>query len=247
MPNRPSLRRWLLVASAICLLSTPGAAWAHRDDYLDETLVYLTLEHSELEPEYWLDYGRRPDAAEPGATEHFFAHNLALEYGISDRWMVDGRATVDSPEGGATELESGRLETRLRFGEEGSRPVDVAISGEMNWERDEDGTASLGIEPRLVLSKDLLDRLNLTLNLSEEVPLDEHDPSLHVDYGVRFDWTDLVRVGSEVKVDLDRHLSAVIPQIWFTPLPDVTVKAGWSVGFDRDEERFVRIAVEIEI
>jgi len=37
-------------------------ALAHREDYIDETLVFQTLEEHVVEPEYWFDYGTRPPA-----------------------------------------------------------------------------------------------------------------------------------------------------------------------------------------
>jgi hypothetical protein len=68
-------------------------ALAHREDYIDETLVFQTLEEHAVEPEYWFDYGTRPEA-------DFTRHNVALEYGITDHLMIDGRATVDDPDSG---------------------------------------------------------------------------------------------------------------------------------------------------
>src|SRR5436190_7054221 len=68
------------------LLASAPSAFAHKEDYIDETLVYLTLGAQEFEPEYWFDYGRLRD-------EHrdFTRHNLSAEYGITDHWMVEGR------------------------------------------------------------------------------------------------------------------------------------------------------------
>lgn len=233
--------KFLPGAAAIMLTCGPPAADAHRDDYLDETLVYLTLEHAEFEAEYWLDYGSLSETS-----EHFFRHNLALERGISDHWMIDGRMTVKTPDVGSTRLDSARVESRFRFKEEGEWPIDVAISGELNWEHEEDGSTTLGLEPRLILSRDFNEKLNLTLNLSEEIPLDAENPAFLVALGTRFNWTQFARIGSELKYDFDKHAGSAIPQVWFAFPHDIIIKTGYSMGFDRNEEDFARIAVEVE-
>ena len=45
-----NIRRLALILLLIFLLSFPKSALAHRDDYIDETLVYLTLEKKKLNP-----------------------------------------------------------------------------------------------------------------------------------------------------------------------------------------------------
>src|SRR5262249_6903638 len=136
-------------AAAILLMCCPRPGWAHREDYLDETLVFVTLDEGELEPEYWFDYGHRAD-------EHanFVRHHVALEYGLTPRSMLHGRATRASTVGQETAFDSARLETRYRFGEEGEFPLDIALSGEVNTERTEKGRRDYGLEPRLIVSKD---------------------------------------------------------------------------------------------
>ena len=237
MTRRSRASAVLLILIVACV----GEAHAHRDDYLNETLVYLTLERRELEAEYWLDYGQ--PSSGPG---DFFRHNVALEWGITDHWMVDGRGTLISNEGQATKLDSARVETRYRFLEEGARPIDVAFSFEVNGERDPDGSTELGVEPRLVLSRDFHEKLNLTLNLSEEIPLDSGSSAFLAAFGARFNWTERVRVGSELQYDFGMHSGAVIPQVWLAYPKGITVKLGYARGVDRAESDFVRAALEVE-
>lgn len=47
------LRMLLLLAIWSTL---PSVSFAHKDDYLNETFVYRTLDRGELELEYWFDY-----------------------------------------------------------------------------------------------------------------------------------------------------------------------------------------------
>lgn len=229
----------ILVLLAVPLSLCPQQASAHRDDYLNETLVYLTLGQDELEAEYWFDRGWGLE--DEGS---FSRHNVALEWGITDHWMVDGRATAVSDD--ATTFDSARLETRYRFSEEGARPVDIAASFEVNTERELDGSTTVGIEPRLIVSKDFGERLNFTANFSEEIPLDSGSTAFLVALGGRINWTELVRVGSELQYNLDEHSGSVIPQLWLTFPRDVTLKMGYSLGVDQEPADFARIALEIE-
>ena len=162
-----NIRPLTLVSLSIFFLGFSKSALAHRDDYIDETLVYLTLEKKEIEPEYWFDFGYKHDE-DADKNIGFLRHNFALEYGITDHWMVDGRGTIKNMQDKKTFFDSGRFETRYRFFDEGTKPIDVAVSAEANTERDEHGKQQPAIEPRLILSKDFK-QLNLTLNLPEEI------------------------------------------------------------------------------
>lgn len=214
-------------------------ASAHRDDYLNETVVYLTLAKKELEAEYWFDRGWRP-----GPGNDFIRHNAAVEWGITDHWMVDGRVTAISVD--KTRFDSARFETRYRFSDEGVLPVDFAVSFEVNSERDPDGSTNVGMEPRIILSKDLGEKLNFTANLSEEIPVDSGTPAFLAAFGARYNWTNLIRVGSEFQYNVDEHMGSVIPQIWLAFTRDVTVKVGYSAGIDQEPEDFARVALEVE-
>jgi hypothetical protein len=227
-----------LPAAALIILLTSFSAFAHREDYIDETLVFQTVEKGAIEPEYWFDIGHRPDS-------DFNRHNLALEYGITDHLMIDGRLTVDNPDNARANLNSARLETRFRFTEEGDRPVDVTFSAEMNTRRLENGQYQYGLEPRLVLSKDFA-KINFTLNVAEELPVNRGAPGVELASGARYDVTKLFRFGSELKYDVHERGGAVIPQIWLAFPRDITFKAGYSKGFDQNREDFIRFVIEME-
>ena len=70
-------------------------------------------------------------------SDEFTRHHFGLEYGITDHWMIDGRITELDEHG--LHLDSSRLETRYRFFDEGTLPIDIALSGEVNIHRDEQG------------------------------------------------------------------------------------------------------------
>ena len=223
------------------LFSFSRQALAHRDDYLDETLVYLTLEKKEIEPEYWIDAGYKQD--EESGKEGFLRHNFALEYGITNRWMVDARGTIKNIEDKKTLFDSGRFETRYRFFEEGAKPIDVAISAEANTERDEHGKMQPAIEPRFIFSKDYKD-LNFTANLPEKIFLRSGELAFVPSLGVRYNMPKLLRLGAEIRFDTRGHEDSVIPQVWFALPHEITLKLGYSFGFNRNEENFGRLAIE---
>lgn len=236
MPNGP-WRLYLCIAAPLLACFVPIAS-AHREDYIDETLVFQTLEEHALEPEYWFDVGHRPEG-------DFTRHNVALEFGITDHFMIDGRATVDNADNAKTNFDSARLETRFRFTEEGDWPVDVAFSGEVNTRRLESGQYQYGLEPRLVLSKDFA-KMNFTLNVAEELPVNRGAPSVELASGVRYDATKLLRFASELKYDVHERSAAIIPQVTLAFPHEITFKVGYSKGFDRNREDFVRFVIEVE-
>ncbi len=231
-----------LILFLLATLFNDKLAFAHRDDYIGETLVYMTLEKGETEAEYWLDDGHRKQA-DSNKKASFLSHNLAAEHGITDRWMVDGRVTIETVQHEDTVFQSGRFETRYRFFEENEKPVDVAVSVEANTERDEEGRQQPAIEPRLILSKDF-NLLNLTLNLPEEVSLRSGKASFIPSLGLRYNATELLRFGTEVRYNTRSNEGSIIPQVWFAFPHEITLKLGYSFGFDRNEEDFTRIAIE---
>ena len=227
-----------LIGICSFLLLCTANAYAHGEDYIDETLVHDTLERGAVEPGYWFDIGRND-------SQHFMRHNLALEYGITDHWMIDARATGIDEYHDGFHFDSSRLETRYRFFDAGTLPVDIAVSGEINSRRDEEGHQIFGIEPRLILSRDF-GSLNLTLNLATEIPFNRHSPSFEARGGCEYDMTDFFHVGTELRYDTEEHAVGVVPQIWFTFPYKLTLKAGYSYDFGATHERFLRVSLVAE-
>lgn len=232
--------RWPLAVAPILVLLGGAPAGAHREDYLDETPVFLTLERGELEPEYWFDLG-----GGGGVFPAFVRHNLALEAALTEHWMCDVRATLRRDRGGPHRFEAARAETRVRFGEEGERPVDLAASAEVNVEREADGAWAPGVEPRLILSRDW-SAWNLTVNLPLEIGLDGSTASFDPTLGVRWG-TGRFRAGAEAKWFGRERSGALIPQLWVELWEGGTFKTGWSQGVGRDSESFLRLALETEL
>ncbi|MBO0695653.1 MAG: hypothetical protein J2P56_06070 [Verrucomicrobia bacterium] len=240
-PQRPVgrvLRFCTLIGICSFLLLCSPNAYAHGEDYIDETLVYDTLERGAVEPGYWFDIGRDDSG-------HFMRHNVVLEYGITDHWMIDARATGIDEDHDGFHFDSSRLETRYRFFDADTLPVDIAVSGEINSRRDEESHQIFGIEPRLILSKDF-GKLNVTLNLATEIPFNRHSPTFEARGGCEYDVTDFFHVGTELRYDTEEHAVGVIPQIRFTFPHRVTLKAGYSYDFGATHERFLRVAFVAE-
>ena len=136
----------------------------HLGAVADDARVFVTLGRRELEFEYWIDGRFGPRGA---------LHTLGAEYGLTDHLMADVSGRWFQESGGPFSFEQGFIEMRYRFGEEGERPVDFAVSVEYQVKRsvEERETHQL-IEPRIVLSKDL-GGWNFTANLFYSFVLDE--------------------------------------------------------------------------
>lgn len=231
----------IVILTAFCIgIISPTVLWAHREDYIDETLVFETLEKQALETEYWLDLGN-----DTVPSSNFVRHNVSFEYGITDHWMVDARGTM-AEQGASNYFDSGRAETRLRFKEEGEWPIDVAFSGEVNAERQPDGSYPLGLELRLLFSKDFIEPWNLTVNIGEEFFFSGMNPSTDLSFGTRYNVGTVLGFGGEFKYNLTGQEGSVIPQAWISATKSLTIKTGYSVGLDNNPMNFFRLALELE-
>ncbi|TMQ57075.1 MAG: hypothetical protein E6K76_11630 [Candidatus Eisenbacteria bacterium] len=231
-------------ATLVILLLLPSVACAHRDDYLDETFVYVTLGRHEVEIEGWAEARRDTDHRTVGW------YTGAFEYGISSHWMADGAAQI-LHRGDEFQFGRLRLETRARFAEEGRWPLDVAASTEFEHETraSTGGESEDVLTPRLVLSRDVSRELNTTLNLDFPVRLSgAREATFAYALGVRYPAETVVRVGTELKGDPSEHRATVFPQAWFALPKGLTLKFGTGIGLTSRTDRWVARAVaEIEL
>jgi hypothetical protein len=232
------------LAAIALLLLAPSAAQAHRDDYLDETFVYVTLGQHEFEVEGWAEARRGTDHRTAGW------YTGAFEYGITSHWMADGAAQI-LHRGDGFQFGRLRLETRARFAEEGAWPVDVAASTEYEHETSDatGGEREDVITPRLVLSRDISRDLNTTLNLDLPIRLTgEREVTFAYALGVRYPAETAVRVGTEIKGEPSEHTATVFPQIWLALPKELTLKFGTGIGLtSRTDPWVVRAVAEIEL
>lgn len=226
----------------LLLARIPTPASAHRDDYIDETFVYMTLARNEFELELWGEgrggKGRQPSDWFTGASE----------YGITSRWTIDGAAqwTRDRDP-----LRFGRLrlETRYRFSEEGRLPVDLAASAEYERERPgPTGDYEQTLTPRIVVSRDLLQRFNTTLNLDFPIALPGgNDASFAWSLGARYPDEGFARYGVELKQHAAAHQGVAFPQVWFAFPHEMTLKLGVGIGLTPHTDPVVgRVVFEAE-
>jgi len=240
------LTAWLrsdrgLVPGVIALLLwlAPVALFAHKDDYLGDTFVFVTLARRELELEYWIDRREGPVGAR---------HTLGAEYGLTEHLMADLSARWFQRSGGPLTFEQGFLELRYRFGEEGRYFLDPAASIEYEIRRSPaDGSKHRLLEPRIVLSRDFHD-WNVTVNLFYSYVTDQPRRSaFEAAAGVRSPrlgrWNAGVELRRETALDNETF---VIPQIWYRFGPDSYLKAGIGKNFAGEKDTFARVAIEIE-
>ncbi len=221
---------WLLLLS----IGIPGIAEAHRDDYIDETFVYMTLERGAREVELWGEVRR----SQTHETERWYTG--AFEFGVSSRWTLDGAYQLLHRN---SDIRFGRVrtETRYRFADEGEWPLDLAVSAEYELETSAatGGGPEHTLTPRLVLSKDLTSKLNTTVNLDAPVSLSEGGVSFAYAVGLRYPAEALLRVGTEIKGQPSQHTAMAFPQVWVALGSETTVKLGTGIGLTDRTDRFI--------
>ncbi len=232
------IRRALKSVVGMALWLLPGALLAHKDDFLGDTFVFVTLDARELELEYWLDAQDEPRG---------LLHTLGVEYGLTSHLMADVSARWLQRSGGPLAFSDGFLELRLRFGEEGRHIVDPAVSLEYEVRHDSDGRRRRLLEPRLVLSRDFAG-WNATVNLFYVIVVGERGRSaFEGSAGIRSPafgpWSAGVEFRREVALENE---SVVIPQVWYRLSPEAYVKAGGGKNFAGERNAFLRVAFEFE-
>jgi len=226
--GRAVVRWWRLVVcgSIASLAAPPSRAFAHRDDYVDETFVFETLPGGELEAELWGDLREARDHRLSGL------YTGALELGLTDRWMADAAVQALHDADGLA-FARFRFESRARLADEGDWPIDVALSAEYELESTALGQDSTEhtISPRLVLSRDFVHELNTTLNLDLPVRI---SPSAEVSFayaiGVRYPAEGVLRAGVEARHDVVDKRATVFPQVMLALPAEMTIKLGVGVG-----------------
>ncbi len=232
-------------------------AFAHRDDYINETFVFETLRPGEFEPELWYDH--LPAQAGVGPAERYAA---AFEYGVTPHFMVDALASWLNSSQGDLSFNRFRAEGRGRLGEEGDHPVDLAMSFEAEYERGPEEFSgeprgasgkeqAWRLTPRLVLSRDVGRQFNATLNVDLTTELRAHAADRFAPgyaIGLRFPRQALVRYGVEWRQEFAPQVrSVLLPQIWISLPHDATFKLGEGFGGGAAaSERVFRAVFEIE-
>jgi hypothetical protein len=230
--------RFPRAALTLLLIGAVTPLHAHKDDYLGDTFVFVTLERHEFELEYWLDARSDPRGA---------LHTTGFEYGFTDQFMADASLRWAQDSGGPFRFETGFLELRRRFGEEGAHRIDTAVSLEYEVERDESGELRRLLEPRLVLSRDFRG-WNGTLNLFYAAVLgDAHRSAFEAAAGLRTPSRGRWNAGVEFQRQLAlENKFLVIPQLWYRVSDEGFLKAGAGRNFAGAHDAFVRVAVEFE-
>ncbi len=221
-----------------------ATAYGHRDDYINETFVFRTLDRHELELEYWFDYHHLNQS-----NRGYYQHTASVEFGFTDYWMADVALNFSDQlrrsDYGLTRL---RFETRRRFGEEGEHVIDFASSMELEAEKDVDRW-NYQLTPRAVLSKDFATKLNTTLNLFVGIGTgDKTTLNPGYNFGIRYPSEGILRVGGELIQQWDEHQRTsglIIPQLWILPRPEDVIKIGYAKAFGSEENYFLRVAIEI--
>lgn len=229
-----------LVPALLCVLILPATATAHKEDYLDETFVYQTMEEGVLELEYRTRYFDRSDDRE---TDNYWNNSLFVEYGLTDRTMVEIRSAWGTHESD-NQFAGGFAQLRHRFGEEGEYFIDPAFAIEYETER-KDGKLDDFISGVLILSKDIND-FNITMNYAKPYALgDGENPDAKKSFGIRYPRHG-IRWSIEYK-DLSKSQRYVLPAVQLPVAHDVSLKLGIGKGVNDQSPRYLAAALlEIE-
>jgi hypothetical protein len=222
---------------ALFLLSFRPTASAYRDDYLNETLVYRTVDRGTTEFENWFNLER------PRSESSFFLYDVTLEHGVTDHFMLGALIGFDTMRGDFNYGRS-RVEARYRFGEENPNGISVATS--LDFE-DDQLERSDDLVARIVLNRDLKD-FNVTLNLFPQFELRGHEGhAFGYAIGLRYGQKQPVRYGLEIQETVgERCLGRVIPQLWIRLPHGLDLKIGYAQRFTRGADNFFRVVVETE-
>lgn len=238
MNHSVACRVALLLPLLLSAVAHSPIARAHKDDYLGDTFVFVTLGRGEAEAEYWIDWRSDPKG---------FLHTAGFEYGLTDHFMFDVSARYAAPISGADHIETEFAELRYRFGDEGDRPIDVAASVELEIERSDPRSTHRLLEPRLVLSRDF-SGWNATVNLVETVVLDDsHRSALEGAAGIRSPNFGAWNFGLELQRERALESSTLLlPQLWYRLGAETYLKAGAGYNLAGEHNHFVRVAIETE-
>jgi hypothetical protein len=226
-----------LAPLALFLFGFCATASAYRDDYLNETIVYRTVERGTTEFENWFDL------EQPPSESSFFLYDLALEHGVTDHFMLGALIGFDTARGGFNYGRS-RVEARYRFGEENPNGISVAASLELE---DNQLEQSDDLVARVVLNRDFKD-FNVTLNLLPQFELRGHEGhAFGYAIGLRYGRQQPVRCGVEIQETVGaRCLGLVIPQLWIRLPYGLDLKIGYAQRFTSGADNFFRVIVETE-
>jgi hypothetical protein len=126
-----------------------------------------------------------------------WTHQLELETGITDRWDVALYNVWTHPQGGSTEYQATKVETRYRLAQPGQWLVDPIVYLEVKKEWTED--KPFAVEEKLIVGKDL-GPLNLSVNGSAEqefIPGGGREYELEYALGASYEIVPWMRAGAE--------------------------------------------------
>lgn len=227
-----------LTFAIACAVFVPLTGNAHKDDYLDETFVYQTMEEGVLSLEYRSRYF---DQSRDLLTNNYWNNGLFAEYGLSENTMIEVRSAWGTAEGN-NEFAGGFAQIRHRFGEEGEYFIDPAIAFEYEAER-ENGELKNSLSGLLVLSKDIGD-FNMTFNYSKSYGLNNSEnPADQKSFGIRYPRHG-IRWSLEYK-DLGISKRYLLPAVQIPVAHDISLKLGAGRGVNKQSPNYM-LAVLLE-
>ena len=147
MRTLPTSKTIALLGAALLLTARP--ARADKMEFFEVYSAY-TASKGEVEVELWNEFFAKNRQS---SREEHAGHQLSLEYGITDRWMVEGYAEWrDNPNNRGAEYLRTKLETRYRLGRYSPKGLNAALYGE--YVKSHTPAFNDELEAKLLLSQD---------------------------------------------------------------------------------------------
>lgn len=228
-----------------------GAAWAHHAMEYIEMESYATAKRGEKV--FHLHYDYMTDDRDDPTLDHW-EFTPGLSYGITDRLMADvhthfasfesghvveERRAEFEPNGPSPFMEAVALVLQYRLTQGG--PVDLAIAGtwEIPFDRAEEllGSEDHVYAGTLIVSRSFGAHGNVCANFTYEVEgdADEWGWALGVKNPISVD-PHGIAAGIEVLGDFDGNRWSVLPGVYAPIAEAVTLKTGFEVGQEQDDE-----------
>lgn len=241
--GRAYFRKKFSAILLVVLILGPTYVYAHREDYLNKTFVYQTVEPKELELEYWVEYG---SAFSSPTRLVEWEQTLSAEFGVTSHWMAEGFTTFRRLPKDRFQYLVTRVESRFRLFEEGEKILDPAFSLEYSHSN-ENGKSEHIIEPTFVISKDF-SRLNFTLDFSLDKVVNSNE-KVEAGYALasRYDFRHLLRVGFEAQGEFTPNSPHyIIPQVHLLLPDEITAKLGVGIRHSgQGEKLFIKFMMEM--
>ncbi|MHB2015383.1 MAG: hypothetical protein ACYCW6_00385 [Candidatus Xenobia bacterium] len=144
------MKRLRLIVLGLLLGLAAAPCYADKNEFFD-TYPYFTAVKGEVEVELWNDFFTNNTVR--SLEEEHFGHQISVEYGVTDRWMVEVYGIwQNNPTNQGVQFQGERFETRYRLNDYNPKGLNAAIYFDLN----KSSLAGVNdeLENRIILERD---------------------------------------------------------------------------------------------